>query len=358
MHDGSCGQAGKGRLNILALVLVTLSIALAGCTSPLSGQPGSSATASNAVSAHIGAGGEGLQAGSDAASPTDAADAAFDGEPEDPGYQVYAVESPLDNGFNLDDIAPYSGQASVEVNGNEPFFTASDLGRGAFEAYSPLDGLGRCGSAFALVGPETMPAGPRGDISEVHPSGWQATHYGWIDGESLYNRCHLIAYSLAAENANELNLITGTRAMNTGGMLPYEERTASYIDETGNHVLYRVTPVFEGDNLVASGVLMEAQSIEDDGAGVRFCVWCYNVQPGITIDYATGDNWEAEAEAAGSSQADEEVRLYVLNTSSGRFHYPDCQSVADMSERNKLEMEATRSELIERGYQPCGSCNP
>lgn len=280
---------------------------------------------------------------------------------------------------------PYTGEPSVKVNGNTPRFSEEDLARGPFEQYSELDFLGRCGPAYALIGKDVMPEGERGSIGMVKPSGWQVSKYDWIDGEYLYNRCHLIAYSLAGENDNELNLITGTRSMNVLGMLPYEEKTASYIRSTGNHVLYRVTPVYEGDNLLASGVLMEAESVEDGGAGVKFCVWCYNVEPGVVIDYATGDNRAGdpreeacppETESAqgavalpekaakgkggdaAQNEGDGEVRAFVLNTSTKRFHLPDCPSASDIAEKNKREFEGTREEAIESGYKPCGACNP
>ena len=287
--------------------------------------------------------------------------------------------------FNLAEVPPYAGKPSVEVNGNVPFFTLDDLARGAFEEYSPLDQLGRCGVAFALIGRETMPHEERGSIGMVKPSGWHTVRYdGLVDGNYLYNRCHLIAFSLAGENENERNLITGTRSMNTQGMLPYEERVADYIDRTGNHVLYRSTPVFEGDELVARGVLLEAQSVEDGGAGVRFCAWCYNVEPGVEIDYATGESVLASSAGAPSSVASErsesgglaepaddavdvaevdeaaeaEVRTYVLNTNTRKFHHPDCSSVGDMAEHNKRIVEATRQQVIDEGFEPCKRCNP
>lgn len=197
--------------------------------------------------------------------------------------------------FDLTEVPPYAGKPSVEVDGNAPFFTADDLARGAFEEYSPLDRLGRCGVAFALVGRETMPREERGSIGMMKPSGWHTVRYdGIVDGNYLYNRCHLIGFQLAGENANERNLITGTRTMNAVGMLEFEDRVADYVARTGNHVLYRSTPVFSGDDLVARGVLLEAQSVEDGGAGLRFCAWCYNVEPGVEIDYATGESRLAE----------------------------------------------------------------
>ena len=197
----------------------------------------------------------------------------------------------------IEELPAYDGELSVEVNGGQPGFTeqesAPEAANKPFEDYSPLDDLGRCETAFALVGPETLPDKPRGDISNVRPSGWKQARYETIDQEALYNRSHLIAHQLAGEDANERNLITGTRTMNVEGMLPYEELVGDYVRKTGNHVLYRVTPVFEGSNLVASGVQMEAWSVEDDGEGICFNVYCYNVQPGVEIDYATGESQAA-----------------------------------------------------------------
>lgn len=189
-----------------------------------------------------------------------------------------------------DGIAAYSGSPYVTVNDNVPYFTDLDFSTQSFERYSDLDSLGRCGVAFANVCTDTMPTEARGAIGKVKPTGWHLVKYDFVDGKYLYNRCHLIGYQLTAENANEENLITGTRYLNVDGMLPFENMVADYVKETGNHVLYRVTPLFDGDNLVASGVLMEAESVEDKGSGVCFCVYCYNVQPGVTIDYATGDS--------------------------------------------------------------------
>ena len=181
----------------------------------------------------------------------------------------------------------------MEINGNRPDFSQEDRNTEAFEAYSSLDSLGRCGTAFANVGQELMPRGERENISQIHPTGWQHVEYDFVDGESLYNRCHLIAHQLTGENANERNLITGTRYMNTEGMLPFEEMVGDYVREEDGHVLYRVTPVFEGSDLVARGVEMEGYSVEDQGESVSFHIFAYNVQPGVEIDYATGDNWLA-----------------------------------------------------------------
>lgn len=196
--------------------------------------------------------------------------------------------------ISLEEIPAYSGSAYVAVNGNQPFFTEEEYTAASYETYSPLDDLGRCGPAMANVGRDLMPTEERGAIGSVKPTGWQTAKYDFVDGKYLYNRCHLIGYQLTAENANKRNLITGTRYLNVTGMLPFENMVADYIKETNNHVLYRVTPVFDGDDLVAKGVLMEAWSVEDWGEGVCFNVYCYNVQPGVAIDYATGDNWQTK----------------------------------------------------------------
>lgn len=197
--------------------------------------------------------------------------------------------------ITVGDIPAYSGKPYVIVNDNKPFFADSDLTADSYEYYSPLDSLGRCGVVCACIGKDLMPTEERGLIGQVRPSGWHTVKYnGLVDGNYLYNRCHLIGYQLTGENSNERNLITGTRYLNVQGMLPFENMTAWYIRDTGKHVLYRVTPLYDGENLVASGVLMEAKSVEDDGEGILFNVFCYNVQPGIVIDYATGDSHLAE----------------------------------------------------------------
>ena len=197
--------------------------------------------------------------------------------------------------FDLSSIPDYTNSPYVILNDNKPEFTEEELNSEEFESYSNLDSLGRCGVAMANIGLNLMPSPDqeRESISSIEPSGWINKQYDIVDGGYLYNRCHLIGYQLTAENANEKNLITGTRYMNTEGMLPFENEIAEYIKETRNHVLYRVTPIFESNNLVANGVQLEAQSIEDNGKGVCFNVYCYNVQPGIIIDYATGESKEA-----------------------------------------------------------------
>ena len=194
--------------------------------------------------------------------------------------------------FANETIPEYSGNPYVELNGNLPYFTDEELSTTAFELYSELDSLGRCGAGYANICKEIMPTEERGSIGMVKPTGWHTVKYDCIADRYLYNRCHLIGYQLAGENANEKNLITGTRYLNVDGMLPFENEVADYVNDTDNHVLYRVTPVFSGDNLLASGVIIEAKSVEDNGAGVQFNVYCYNVQPGISIDYTTGESWE------------------------------------------------------------------
>ena len=254
----------------------------------------------------------------------------------------------------LSDVPEFSGEPYVVINDNEPSFPAEDFTSEGFEEYSPLDDLGRCGVAYANVGLETMPTEERGSISNVKPTGWQSVQYDFVDGKSLYNRCHLIGFQLTGENANRQNLITGTRYMNVDGMLPFENLVADYVKETENHVLYRVTPIFEGDNLVASGVQMEAQSVEDKGEGVCFNVYVYNNQPGVTIDYATGDSWASDEAPADTGKES----TYILNTSSRKFHKPDCGSVETISPSNKKSYTGTREELINQGYEACGKCKP
>ena len=287
--------------------------------------------------------------------------------------------------FSLREIPAYSGTPYTEVNGNKPYFTEAELTTQSFETYSELDSLGRCGVAYANVGQDLMPTEPRGEIGAVKPTGWHLVKYDNVDGKYLYNRCHLIAYMLAAENANPQNLITGTRYLNVQGMLPFETKVCDYVKNTGNHVLYRVTPIFDGDNLLADGVLMEAYSVEDAGEGICFCVFAYNVQPGIGIDYATGDNWSEGSETYQSTVApvavetpapqpetDTTVQItpessapqesqgitYVLNTNTMKFHYPTCSSVDDMKEKNKQIYTGSREEVINMGYVPCKRCNP
>lgn len=286
----------------------------------------------------------------------------------DNNTQSSSIESTLPStwkeSFSLADVPEYTGDAYIAVHDNMPYFTQEDVTTQSFEDYTPLDQLGRCVEAYANVGQDLMPTEKRGNISSVKPSGWQAAKYDFVDGKYLYNRCHLIGYQLTAENANKENLITGTRYLNIEGMLPFENMIADYVKETGNHVLYRVTPIFDGNNLVANGVLMEGYSVEDEGEGVCFCVYAYNVQPGVSIDYATGNNQEAKnattqkenTKTENTTQAEETT--YILNTDSQKFHKPDCSGAQKISANNRKEFTGQRQELIDMGYTPCGTCKP
>ena len=310
---------------------------------------------------------------------------------------------PKDVPFTADQAPAYSGEAYVAIHDSIPFFDTSKLTPVSVEYYSPLDGLGRCGVAYACVGQDIMPTEERGSIGQVKPTGWHTVKYDIVDGKYLYNRCHLVGYQLSAENANTSNLITGTRYLNIEGMLPFENLTADYVKETGNHVAYRVTPIFAGNELVARGVLMEGWSVEDKGDGVCFCVFCFNAQPGITIDYATGDSSQtgdgtsgtsgdtgtgttgnggqnsqpaqqdpAPAVPAGPSTSAEppaqtqepepeptpQGTEYIYNKNTKKFHYPSCSSVDSMKESNKGYFTGSRDELIAQGYEPCKRCNP
>lgn len=271
------------------------------------------------------------------------------------------------------DIPEYSGALCIDVNNGEPGFTDDDFKRGAFMEFSDLDFEGRCGAAFARIGTDTLSNAPRGDISQVHPSGWEQHRYDFVEQEMLYNRSHLIAHQLCGEDANEKNLITGTRTMNSVGMTYYENIVANYVKQTGNHVLYRVTPIFAANDLVARGVQMEAESIEDGGQAVRFNVFVYNVEPGVEIDYVTGKSWESgdvphvatggEATTTGAGSEEGSAtsygsQEYMLNAKSMKFHRPTCSSVNDIADNNKQEATATRDELISEGYSPCKQCNP
>lgn len=252
-------------------------------------------------------------------------------------------------------IPSYSQHPFVILNNNVPWFNDSDMVANAFEQYCELDQLGRCGTAFVCVCKNTMPTEERGEIGNIKPSGWHTVKYDIVDGKYLYNRCHLVGYQLSGENANPLNLITGTRYLNVDGMLYFENKVADYVENTNNHVLYRVTPVYEGDNLLANGVIIEAYSIEDNGEGICFNVFCYNVQPGIKIDYLTGDS---ELTTQSTTVSSTGRTKYILNINTSKFHYPTCSSVEDMKENNKRSFSGTREELIDLGYVPCKRCNP
>ncbi len=329
----------------------------------------------------------------------------------------YEKESKLvfvaDKDFNEEFITPdnipeFSGEPFISLYYNVPLFENADIV--AFEDYSPLDELGRCGTANACIGKELMPTEKRGSIGNIRPSGWNISKYDFIDGKYLFNRCHLIAFMLAGENDNALNLITGTRYMNTEGMLPFETEVCDYVKRTGNHVMYRVTPVYTNDRPIADGVIMQAYSVEDNGKGVSFDIFAYNVQPGVKINYENGENSEdteiaeqirngtygktteettettteettkatAEETAEETTEqtsesiiAMETVNIellpvddnekdfdYIVNTHTLKFHYPSCKAVEDMSDKNKAGFNGDREELTENGYVPCGMCRP
>ena len=250
--------------------------------------------------------------------------------------------------ISLDDIPEYSGEPYVEINGNEPDFPDDGSGEESFETYSELDSLGRCGVAYASVGMDLMPTGERESISQVKPTGWQTVKYEHVDGKYLYNRCHLIGYQLSGENANERNLITGTRYMNVEGMLPFENMVADYVKETDCHVLYRVTPVFEGDNLLANGVQMEAYSVEDEGESISFNVFVYNVQPGVSIDYATGDNAKGDKDF---TQAEDSKGVIRGNSRSKIYYCPGQAAYEEMEDSKHLVVFQTEEEAQSAGYR-------
>ncbi|MBQ7386701.1 MAG: DNA/RNA non-specific endonuclease [Clostridia bacterium] len=253
------------------------------------------------------------------------------------------------------------------LNGNKPYFEADDITDTGFELFSELDELGRCGVAFACVGTEMMPTEQRDfSLSSVSPSGWS---YGGksnnntydtsiVPGGYIYNRCHLIGYQLTGETTNKQNLITGTKQFNIKGMLPFENMVADFVKETGYHVMYRVTPIYEDYNLLASGAIIEAYSVEDEGDGICFCVYVYNIQPGIEINYFTGEN-KLEGDD-GSDNTDETVRCYVINISSKKLHLDTCSTVKKLSAANREDFEGTIAELKEKypDYSPCGTCKP
>lgn len=284
----------------------------------------------------------------------------------------FPTESPdtQEQGFSnitLDSIPAFDGKTPyVEINGNTPFFTSEEITEISYESYSDLDALGRCGVAIASVGVDLMPTEERGSISGVKPSGWHTVKYDIVNTKYLYNRCHLIGYQLTGENANVENLITGTRYLNVDGMLPFENMVADYVKESENHVMYRVTPIFVGSELVARGVLMEAMSVEDGGEDISFCVYVYNCQPGITIDYNTGKSHLNTAPPEDIPEDDsseltgprEIAGVFVLNASTETIHKESCRSISQMSEKNKILYTGLYSDLISDGYNPCGNCKP
>jgi len=275
-----------------------------------------------------------------------------------------------DKVISLSNIPDYSGDIYIAVNDNVPYFTEDEITAESYEFFSELDSLGRCGVVHASVGKDLMPTEDRGSIGQVKPSGWQTVKYsGLVDGNYLYNRCHLIGFQLTGENANKQNLITGTRAMNVDGMLPFENMVADYVKDTENHVMYRVTPLFEGDNLVAKGVLMEAMSVEDNGEGVLFNVFVYNIQDGIEIDYATGKSSLMEGYTTKGSGEEGTEETTTENSTTGSSDYPVIANknsqVYHRTTCSRLPKEENRvyfdseEEANAAGYDnPCGFCNP
>ncbi len=250
--------------------------------------------------------------------------------------------------FTLTDIPEYDGEPYVILDENEPDFSQEDMTSESFEIYSELDTLGRCRTAYANIGQDLMPTEERGNIGHVKPTGWQTVKYDSVEGKYLYNRCHLIGYQLTAENANEKNLITGTRYMNVEGMLPFENLVADYVKETGSHVLYRVDPIFEGDDMLAKGLQMEAYSVEDEGEGVCFNVFVYNVQPGIDIDYATGTSRQGSGKASNAENAQEEIRG---NSRSKIYHCPGQAAYEEMADSKNLVVFHSEQEAMNAGYR-------
>lgn len=273
---------------------------------------------------------------------------------------------------DLGNIPEFSGYPYVIINDNKPFFEDDEITTKSFEEYAPLDRLGRCGVTISCIGFDLMPTEKRGSIGMVKPSGWQTVKYDCVDGKYLYNRCHLIGFQLTGENANELNLITGTRFMNVDGMLPFENLVADYIKETKNHVMYRVSPIYNGSNLVADGVLMEAYSVEDNGDGIEFCVYVYNNQPGVRINYADGTSKlddgvpfpdstitlpdGSDADTNDSTNTEQKANYYI-NLGTEKYHLPTC-TYANPDKYNVDEFYGTEADLEDMGFTPCGICKP
>ncbi|WP_281521777.1 DNA/RNA non-specific endonuclease [Dubosiella newyorkensis] len=265
-----------------------------------------------------------------------------------------ACQAQIKPSVSLDTLPDYSNVPYIAIDDNIPSFNEDEITTTSFETYYLLDSLGRATGAFASLGKDLLPTKERADIHQVKPSGWQSVRYDQVEGGSLYNRCHLIAWSLSGEDANPNNLITGTRYLNTKGMLPFENMVRDYIKETGNHVMYRVIPIYDDSNLVAKGVEMEALSVEDQGEGISFHVYCFNVQPGIQIDYANGDSWEDGSNPTRSDRSKEQT--FVLNTKTKKIHSPDCSSVKSMNTKNKKFVRDSLENLEQEGYSVHAQC--
>ena len=275
--------------------------------------------------------------------------------------------------LKLKDIPKYKVVKApfVRVNGNKPTFTKKEIKRKSYQKFSKLDSLGRCGVAIASIGRDIMPKRKRTSISSVYPSGWHTYRYANVAGRYLYNRCHLIGHQLTGQNANAKNLITGTRYMNVDGMLPFEDEVANCVKYLNKHVMYRVRPIYKGKNLVASGVQMEAYSVEDKGGSCSFNVYCYNVQPGVKINYKTGTS-KGKGKISGGYSSKKTYKkkyynkkakkgksgTYIISKNTRKFHYPSCGYVNRIKNYNRIKFKGKRSTLINQGYQPCKGCNP
>ena len=264
-----------------------------------------------------------------------------------------------------DQLPGYNQTAYTEVNGNIPYFSTEDITTESYEYYSELDALGRCGVAVACIGVDIMPTEDREGSLSVNPSGWEHNgksnnnRYEFVDGGYVYNRCHLIGFQLTGENSNAKNLITGTRFLNIEGMLPFENMVADFVKDTEMHVMYRVTPIYDGNNYVARGVLMEGYSVEDEGEGICFCIFAYNVQPGVVINYYTGEN-SADPDYAPNDGGSTDSITFVLNTSSKKYHLPTCTYAQSMKSENRFNYTGTPENfsILYSDYAPCGTCDP
>lgn len=359
---------------VLAILLsVVMIVSLVGCSLDDSGYTGnSSGYQSDTISTDLGSDNTTEQSQTEQSELTNATSGTTNNSTETPSTTERPTETPnKDTGVgsgtasavNPSSLPAFSGTAYTVVNGNQPNFSSSELTTKGYEKYSSLDSRGRCGVALASCGKEIMPGAneERGSISSIKPSGWVQAKYSGISGGYLWNRCHLIGWQLSAENANKQNLITGTRYMNINGMLPFENMVADYIRETGNHVAYRITPIFEGNNLVCSGVQMEAYSIEDEGDGICFNVYCYNVQPGITINYATGEssgpssettdtpNQSTDQNDSNDNQASSETMVWIPKSGKKYHSHAGCSNMSNPT-------QVTKDEAENRGYEPCKKC--
>lgn len=263
--------------------------------------------------------------------------------------------------ININQLPEFSGKPYVVVNDNMPGFSQEDLTDESFYYLSNLDRLGRCGACYGVFGPETIARGDRGSIGMVKPSGWQTARYDCVEGNYLYNRSHLLMWKMSGILDDERNLITGTRFMNVDGMLPFEEMVVDYIYETDNHVMYRVTPIFVKNELVARGVQMEAMSVEDNGADICFNIYVYNNQPGVVIDYATGKSWRDRGQSQDKDKNQQDSSnvsksTYVLNVNSKKYHTEDCNGVKSMNKENRKTYRGSAADLEKQGYEPCGNC--